>query len=151
MFVEYSTTVETTLAEVEKRLDRVRASLEDWADTAYRDGEGLIAKVGPSSAVTRKIHLVIGVAEIHAGGLVFPVQWTVNGASMLFPSLEADLWLTKVGFDKTRLTLKGNYRPPLGTLGRIADRALLGRVAEATVADWMDRLALAVTTDSTAD
>jgi hypothetical protein len=32
-------------------------------------------------------------------------------------------------------------------LGRLADRTLLGRVAEATVADWMERLAAAVIAD----
>lgn len=144
MFVEYTTTVDVRLSLVENRLDRVRASLEEWADIAYRDGEDLMAKVGPMSSVSRRVQLVIGVAEIYSGGLVYPISWTVNGAAMLFPSLEADLWLTSLGPHQTRLTLKGNYRPPLGTLGRIADRALLGRVAEATVADWIDRLATAV-------
>ena len=147
MFVEYATTVDVSLSSVEKRLDRVRASLEEWADIAYRDGENLIAKVGPTSSVSRRVQLSIGMTEIHSGGLVYPIRWTVTGASMLFPSLEADLWLTKTGSNQTRLTLKGTYRPPLGTLGRIADRAVLGRVAEATIADWMERLAGSVTTD----
>lgn len=145
MFVEYATMVDLPLSTVEKQLDRVRANLEDWADIAYREGEDLMSKVGPTSTVSRKVQLTIGVAEIRAGGLVYPIHWTVNGASMLFPSLEADLWLTKTGSQQTRLTLKGTYRPPLGALGRIADRALLGRVADATVADWMERLADAVT------
>lgn len=150
MFVEYATTVDLPLSSVEKRLDRVRASLEEWADIAYREGEDLMAKVGPTSTVSRRVQLAIGVTEIRAGGLVYPIHWTVNGASMLFPSLEADLWLTKTGSHQTRMTLKGTYRPPLGTLGRIADRALLGKVAEATIADWMERLSAAVT-DQTAD
>lgn len=150
MFVEYATTVDLALSSVEKQLDRVRASLEEWADIAYREGEDLMAKVGPTSTVSRRVQLAIGVTEIRAGGLVYPINWTVNGASMLFPSLEADLWLTKTGSHQTRMTLKGTYRPPLGTLGRMADRALLGRVAEATIADWMERLAAAVT-DQAAD
>jgi hypothetical protein len=34
-------------------------------------------------------------------------------------------------------------------LGRFADRAVLGRVAEATVADWMERLARALEAEAT--
>lgn len=147
MFVEYTTTVGASLSAVEKSLDRVRASLEEWADTAYREGEALMARVGPTPAVARRVRLEIRVGEIHTGGLVFPVHWTVDGAAGLFPELEADLWLTKVGSQKTRMTLKGTYAPPLGPLGRLADRTLLGRVAEATVADWMERLAAAVIAD----
>lgn len=147
MFVEYTTTVAVPLAVVEKSLDRVKANLEEWADTAYREGEALTAKVGPTHVVARKVRLDIGLAEIHTGGLVYPVRWTVSGAAMLFPELDADLWLTKVGSQMTRLTLKGTYQPPLGPLGRLADRALLGRVAEATVADWVERLAAAVIAD----
>lgn len=147
MFVEYTTTVAASLAAVEKSLDRVRANLEEWADIAYREGEALTARVGPTPAVARRVRLQIGVAEIHAGGLAYPIHWTVSGAASLFPELEADLWLTNLGSHKTRLTLKGTYQPPLGPLGRLADRALLGRVAEATIADWMERLAAAVIAD----
>jgi hypothetical protein len=147
VFVEYTTTVAVSLAVVEKSLDRVKASLEEWADTAYREGEALTARVGPTPAVARKVRLDIGLAEIHTGGLVYPVRWTVSGAAMLFPELDAELWLSKAGSQMTRLTLKGTYQPPLGPLGRLADRALLGRVAEATVADWVERVAGAVIAD----
>jgi hypothetical protein len=147
VFVEYTTTVAASLSAVEKSLDRVRANLEEWADIAYREGEALMARVGPTPAVVRRVRLEIRVAEIHTGGLVYPVHWTVDGAAGLFPQLEADLWLTKLGSRETRMTLKGTYQPPLGPLGRLADRALLGRVAEATVADWMERLAAAVIAD----
>ena len=140
MFVQYATEVDAGLADVENNLDRVRASLAEWADIAYRDGEKLRAKVGPSDRVARKVELDIGMAEIHSSGLVYPIHWTAVGATLLFPELTADLILTKSGADRTVLTLKGNYQPPLGPLGRLADRAGLSHVAEATVRDWMDRL-----------
>jgi hypothetical protein len=75
---------------------------------------------------------------------VYPVHWTASGANLLFPELQADLVLTKQGSRKTSLTLRGTYRPPLGVLGRLADRAGLHLVAEATVKNWMDRLAEAL-------
>lgn len=148
MFVEYSTKVDAGLAQVEKELDQIRANLQDWADIAYREGEQLRARVGPSDSVAREVNLEIGVAEIHSSGLVYPIHWTASGATLLFPELRADLVLSKDGSTRTALTLKGTYQPPLGMLGRIADRAGLGRVADATVRHWIDRLALALSPDS---
>lgn len=151
MFVQYVTEVESGLGDVENKLDRVRSNLAEWADIAYRDGEKLRAKVGPSEKVARKVELEIGVAEIHSMGLVYPIRWTATGATVLFPELNADLILTKRGLHRTTLTLKGNYQPPLGPIGRLADRAGLGHVAEATVRDWMDRLAEALSPNSHPD
>lgn len=148
MFVEYSTKVEATLSDVEKSLDRIRSSLEEWADIAYREGEQLRARVGPSASIAREVKLEIGGAEIHRSGLVYPVHWTANGAGLLFPELSADLILSKSGSHVTHLTLRGTYQPPLGPLGRLADRVVLGRVAEATVADWMERLARALSSEA---
>jgi hypothetical protein len=148
VFVEYSAKVEAPLSQVEKGLDRVRFSLEEWADIAYREGEQLRARVGPSATVAHEVRLDIGAAEIHSGGLVYPIRWTAQGAGLLFPELNADLMLSKAGSHTTNLTLKATYKPPLGVLGRLVDRALLGRVAEATVVDWMDRLAEAISSDA---
>ena len=148
MFVEYSTKVDAGLAQVEKELDQIRANLQDWADIAYREGEQLRARVGPSDSLAREVNLEIGVAEIYSSGLVYPIHWTATGATLLFPELRADLVLSKDGSTRTALTLKGTYQPPLGMLGRIADRAGLGRVAEATVRHWIDRLALALSPNS---
>jgi hypothetical protein len=148
VFVEYSTKVDAGLAQVEKELDQIRANLQEWADIAYREGEQLRARVGPSDSLAREVNLEIGVAEIHSSGLVYPIHWTATGATLLFPELRADLVLSKDGSTRTALTLKGTYQPPLGMLGRIADRAGLGRVAEATVRHWIDRLALALSPDS---
>jgi hypothetical protein len=148
VFVGYSVEVAVDLARVERSLDRVRSNLEEWADTAYRDGEQLYARVGPTASVAHEVKLDIGVAEIHSSGLVYPIHWVATGATILFPELRADLHLSKLGSDRTMLTMKGTYDPPLGPLGRLADRAVLGRVAEATVRDWMERLAEALSTDS---
>lgn len=141
MFVEYATTIDASLSTVEKRLDSARADLAQWADLAYRDKEQLRTKVGPTASVAREVALDIGMAEIHSMGLVYPVHWTATGATLLFPEMKADLILSKWGSDHTYLTFRGTYDPPLGPVGRLADRAGLHRVAEATVADWVERLA----------
>jgi hypothetical protein len=54
-------------------------------------------------------------------------------AGGLFPVLDADLQLRPEGLEKARLTLNGCYRPPLGRVGSGLDRAVLHRVAAATI------------------
>ncbi|MFP3881317.1 MAG: hypothetical protein ACLFRT_00575 [Actinomycetota bacterium] len=150
MFVEYATTIDSGLSKVEKRLDALRSNVAEWADIAYRDGEQLRAKVGPTSGVAREVNLEIGVAEIHSIGLVYPIHWTASGATLLFPEMNADLILSTAGSDRTSLIFRGTYDPPLGAVGWLADRAGLRRVADATVANWVDRLAVALSADSVA-
>lgn len=148
MFIEVATRVSASLADVEKSLDKLRTDLIELAGVAYREGEQLRARVGPTASIAREVTMEIGVAEIHTYGLVYPVYWRATEAGLLFPELTADLVLSKLGPTETELTLRGTYQPPLGALGRLADRALLKRVAEATVRDWMDRLAAALRRES---
>ncbi len=145
MFVHYFTHVPLPVPEVESRLNDVKKRLADMADVAYREGEELHSKVGPwPDGFAKEIDLVIGTAEIHRTGIAYPITWTATNAGLLFPSLKANLLLAHVGKDTTRLAFEGTYEPPLGPLGRLVDRALLGRFAEATVRNWLDRLASAL-------
>ena len=43
--------------------------------------------------------------------------------------------------ESTRLTLNARYDPPLGKLGELIDRALMHRLAQATIKDFVERLA----------
>ncbi len=45
----------------------------------------------------------------------------------------------------TQLTLSGTYRPPLGSVGGLVDKALLHRLAEAAVKDLIDQIGCRVT------
>lgn len=145
MFVHYFTHVPLHLGIVEHRLDALRDALEEFADVAYREGEELRAKVGPSvDGFAKEVRLEIGVAEIHRTGLVFPISWTAVGSKALFPKMTGDLILSHVGPEKTKLELEATYEPPLGLLGKVADRVVLGRYAESTIKNWVDRLAEAL-------
>lgn len=146
MFVQYFTHVPVGLGTVEGRLDRIRTRLEEWAGLVYREGEELRAKVGPGiNGYAKTVRVDIGLPEIRPAGLVYPVTWTATGAEALFPRLSAELILTHLGPDKTKLSVQGTYQPPLGPIGRAVDRLLLKNVAEATIQDWVDRVAEAVT------
>ncbi|HEU4916499.1 MAG TPA: hypothetical protein VFV13_08035 [Acidimicrobiia bacterium] len=142
MFVRHESEVALPLSEVERRIDVVRSDLGSMANVAYREGEELRARVGPGAgAVAKEVRLVIGTPEIHRSGLIYPVSWSAIGSENLFPHLTADLILSHVGHDRTRIVLDGTYQPPLGPLGKVMDRALLRHVAESTVRTWTDRLA----------
>lgn len=142
MFVHYFTHVPLNVSEVEKRLDALRTNLAEMADVAYREGEELRAKVGPwEGGFAKEVELEIGTAEIHRTGIAYPITWSATGAQVLFPKLNAELLLAHVGKSLTRIAIEGTYEPPLGFVGKMADRALLGRYADAAVRNWLDRLA----------
>jgi len=66
--------------------------------------------------------------------VVLPLRWEATGAAgRLFPVLDADLVLTGDGGERSTLALTGAYRPPLGGVGAVLDRALLNRAAAATI------------------
>ena len=60
------------------------------------------------------------------------------------PALDADIQLTDDGGDRTRVTLTGSYRPPLGALGDRLDRILLRAVALATIKALLTQIAAAL-------
>lgn len=145
MFVHYYTDVAVPLNVVESRIDDVRGHLEDLGDVVYRDGEDLYTRVGPEGIhFAKKVRLEIGVPDIRHAGLVYPVAWSAAGAGALFPRLTADLVVSHMGREKTRLSLQGTYKPPFGPIGRAVDRSILRSVAESTVQDWVDRVASAI-------
>lgn len=141
MFVRYSTIAPVGLGEFERRLDNVRGHLEVWAGVAYREGEDLRARVGPGGHMAKSVSLELGAGEIHRRGVVYAVRWDANGGGVLFPKLTAELVLSQMGADMTSVTLDGTYDPPMGVVGRALDRAMLGKVAEATVRNWVDKIA----------
>jgi hypothetical protein len=64
--------------------------------------------------------------------------------------LDADITLISAGEQTTRLALAGSYRPPLGRLGANLDRAILNRVATATIRALLRNVADALVSPSTA-
>jgi hypothetical protein len=122
--------------------------LLDASQAAYGEGLTGMTKVGPPGVWPDLSKLV----TIHVGDLALtddsarlPLRWEAAGpGSGLFPALDADITVTLDGADATVLTLTGVYRPPLGKLGALLDRAVLNRVASATIRDFLGRLGLAI-------
>jgi hypothetical protein len=73
---------------------------------------------------------------------VLALRWEATGpGGGFFPVLDADIALTPAGGHSTRLSLAGSYRPPLGAVGAALDRAILHKVADATIRSLLTRVA----------
>jgi hypothetical protein len=132
------------------------ASDHPWSVALDGDGDNLLTKVGVKVGkleVYKHVQLKVGVssAASRPDRLMLPVSWEAVGGPPIFPRMEGTLHVEPEGVGSTRLTLNARYDPPLGTLGRVIDRALMYRLAQLTMDDFTERLARALNTALTAD
>jgi hypothetical protein len=146
--------------------ERVEAALlrspETWVPGLAREanyhGDALLAEVGFGDDVrmARQVAIEFRDPVRMPSKTVIPLHWIATGATGLFPALEADLEIAPLGPTRTQLAMSARYVPPLGAIGRAIDRAVLFRVAEATLKDFLDRvgetlMAQNTNADATAD
>jgi hypothetical protein len=137
MFIRSYVEIPGPFAEIENELLRRPAK---WLPTVAAEAESwgvhLLGRVGfgpPNGGVYRSVQIELGRPIRSPGKMVLPIRWHAARAQRLFPVMEADLELTALGPDMNQLALNGRYDPPLGAAGKLADRAFMHRVAEATV------------------
>jgi hypothetical protein len=121
---------------------------------AYRDGTEAILRVGPLGDVPGLAKLV-RVRFLDPAwsqrGMTVGFRWeAAGGTTALFPVLDADLVLSLVSPGTCTLACSGVYRPPLGRVGAAADRAVMSRVAAATIRSLLQHLAAEIATPSPA-
>ena len=139
VFVSEDMAVRLPFSQASPRLINLinRGGLAEASQAAYDDGVTALIRVGPrrTAPLTAKLVRVRFLEPRRAGTSVrVGLRWEATGpAAGLFPVLDADIALAPSGEQESRLTLSGTYRPPLGRLGEELDRAMLGRVAAATV------------------
>lgn len=144
MFVRYFVELPVKNEEVEAALLRDPGSwLPGLAQAATEHGDALLTEVGfgDTVRVERTVAMEFSEPIRVAGKMMLPVKWTAAKRAGLFPALEADVEVAGLGPARTQLSLSGRYDPPLGAVGRAIDRALFHRIAEATIKDFVDRLA----------
>ena len=92
-------------------------------------------RVGPAGSVPGKLIRVSLLDPVYRDdAMTAGLRWEAVGATgALFPVLDANLSISPAGEHTARLALAGSYRPPLGRLGRGLDRAVMHRVAAATM------------------
>jgi hypothetical protein len=123
-------------------LDAPETWLPTLATSANHRGDRLLADVGFGDEVriARTVALTVGAPIRMADRTTIPVGWAASGPAGLFPALDADLEVAPLEDGRSQLAISARYEPPLGVVGRAIDRALLARVAEATLKDFLDRV-----------
>jgi hypothetical protein len=126
-----------------------RDGLNGASQAAYASGLASAIRVGPFGDVAGASKLVrVRFLDpvYHAEAMTVGVRWEAAGrAGGLFPVLDADISLVPDGEQSIRLALAGAYRPPGGRLGAGLDRAILNRVAAATIGAFLRSVADALT------
>lgn len=143
MFVQYYGEVTRPYDDVVDRCPLVLVQLEGWAEHSYRDGEAIRAKMGPrgeGSFVAKTVQLQVGKVVESSDARRIPLTWEATGTPGLFPKMDAELVVARVGDDLTQVKIQGHYDPPLGTVGRLMDRAFLHRIAEASTKELVDSI-----------
>ena len=145
MLVYYFGHVSGTLEQVSSAICASEGEVSVWARSAYRQGEKLRTRIDPGSFLPAKeVEVRLGQPTGRSGSVLIPIDWKATGAGALFPTMSADLVLQKLGPGLTEVIFRGSYQPPLKGLGRLLDRALLHRLAEASAKAFLDQLCKAV-------
>jgi hypothetical protein len=145
MFVRYYTDIDMPFEVVEQAiLDVPERWLPAIALDAESNGDRLLMEVGfgaGRSRVEKGVTAEVGEAQRLGGRTILPMTWMPGDPGRLFPKLEADVELSALGAARTQLAISARYRPPLGAVGHLVDRTMLHLVAEATIKDFLDRVA----------
>jgi hypothetical protein len=93
--------------------------------------------VGPAR-VRKRVQLVVGHPEEFGMGVRVSVKWVANPAGGLFPQLDGHLQLEALGPAESKLSIRANYQPPMGRVGRVLDDAAMRVVARLTLQDFVE-------------
>lgn len=152
MFIGAEVRLDIGFAAAQARLANLARDglLRHASDDAYRElGTGL-ARVGPLGAapgISRLVKVRFSDMAVHEDFALGAMRWEVTGpGGALFPALDADIKLSPAGSDVTVLAVSGTYRPPLGGLGAGLDRAVMHRVAQATIRAFTHHIGAAIVT-----
>lgn len=145
MLVYYFGYIKGSVQQVAAALNDSVGEMSVWARIAYREGEELRTRIGAGSGVPAKaIEIDVGQPLYRAGTVMVPISWRATGVGALFPVMNADLVLEPMGDNLVQVVLRGSYQPPLGGVGRLLDRALLHRLAQASAKSFLDQLCVAI-------
>jgi hypothetical protein len=145
MFVGDEVRLDVSFALARERLIRLSESgaLFGTSEDAY--DHGTLARVGPAG-VSKLVRVQVRELSWTDRSAGLALRWEATGVGGgLFPVLDADLTLAPAGDQGAVLRISGVYRPPLGPLGEALDRAVLRRVAAATIRSFLARVAAQIT------
>jgi len=109
-----------------------------------RIGDKNVTRVGVHVAgvpIRKRVAVELGEPVKTSTWTVIPLTWKATFPEKLFPEMTGKIELSPSDTDVTRLTVSGMYEPPLGSLGRQLDQALMHNVADATVKELAESIA----------
>jgi hypothetical protein len=148
MFVGEEMRLDLGYAIARERLMRLAegATLLSTSEDAYDRATAGLAKVGVPG-LSKLVRVQVRELTRTEGSAGLAIRWEATGpGGGLFPVLDADITLAPAGDtgnagdagDRASvLVVAGVYRPPLGALGQALDRAILHRVAAATIRGFL--------------
>ena len=146
MFIRYYTVVERSFADTETEFLR---GAERWMpNLAYKaNGHGmqLLSELGfkvGDRRISRRIDIHLGEPLMGTGLTLVPLRWRASAKAALFPVLDGHIEIAAIGASVTQVGLSASYEPPLGLVGKLADRAVMHRIAEVTVKDFVERVGM---------
>ena len=143
MFVGDEVELDVSFAVARERLMQLAGSglLLSTSEDAYDLGTAGLARVG-MPGVSKLVRVQARDLAVTQESVGLAIRWEATGpGGGLFPVLDADIRLVRAGEGAAVLAVSGAYRPPLGPLGQALDRAILHRVAAATIRDFVAQMA----------
>ena len=143
MFVGDEMPLEVSFAAAQERLAQLtdNGGLVSTSEDAYSHETTRMMRVGAGglSKLVRAQVRELAWTKTSAG---LAIRWEATGpGGVLFPVLDADIRLIRAGERGSVLMMAGSYRAPFGPLGQTLDRAILHRVAAATIRRFLAQLA----------
>jgi hypothetical protein len=118
------------------------AEMEIDAESVVRPAlDELRIEFGGGTSLGRTVELELGAFQRRSDVSRLPLRWGAREHGSLFPTMEAELQLSDAGPAETEVRLVGEYEPPLGALGAMADRMAGHRIAERSVRDFLEGVA----------
>lgn len=139
---------------VDSPVERTVGRLSSWlaaadgqaaAAEALAAGGRVLARAG-FAGLSKAVEVRTLAPGIRDGVTVIPIRWSATGPlGDLFPSLDANLEISAAEAGQSRMALTGSYRPPLGALGDLLDKAVLHRAGRVTIRRWLHAAGVVVT------
>lgn len=129
-------------------LKAILAERGSWLPGLVRDAaDRLVTDLSVSLGgvrLARSIAVEVSPPTIYPGRCEICVAWKAAKDAALFPELGGVFQVMAAGPSSTRLSFEASYEPPARALGQVTDRALMYRVAESSVRDFVGRTARAL-------
>jgi len=151
IFLTDSLDLEETHVDAERRLLCAGSELLRLVGVATASGETVLMRIGPSLGdhvlgIPARIH--VGPRWTRGGCAAIALRWEAALFDSLFPVLDGTLIISSLDTYRCRVTIEASYRPPLEGIGALLDRAILHRVAQSTVHEFLQQLGTALSLEA---